>query len=404
MSAGDLLVSVRGLRKEYRLGSSSWSRFADALLRRSGREGKVALADVSFDLQRGQSLGIVGHNGAGKSTLLKILAGVVAPTAGEALVNGRVSSILELGSGFHPDFTGRQNLRLNAAMLGLSEEEVERRRPQIEEFCELGEFLDQPLKIYSTGMVMRLAFAIATQVEPDILIVDEALSVGDGYFQKKCMDRLRELTDGGTALLFCSHAMYYVTSFCDRALWLENGVQKGLGPSLDVVAEYEDSLLRQAPGATATSAVQEGAVPSGEPASFVEVSVRVPEAADGAFRTGSPWRVDLRWRSEDADRPFHVGLGVNRADGVEVFTLTTRSRSALRGQRDYSAHFELESLPLTKGTYTIYAFLLDEESVHVYDRVALQDAFRVGGDDYAFGLFDVPHHFELHKGGGAPSN
>src|SRR6185503_8325348 len=173
---------------------------------------------------------------------LKILCGVTQATAGSLRVDGRIAGILELGAGFHPEFSGRQNAVLNAALLGLSEREVEAALPRIVDFSELGDFIDRPVKTYSTGMAMRLAFSIATQVEPDVLIVDEALSVGDGYFQKKCLDRLLAFIRGGGTVLFCSHAMYYVTALCRHALWLRQGRVERFGPALDVVHAYEEHL------------------------------------------------------------------------------------------------------------------------------------------------------------------
>ena len=216
-------VSARRLTKTYRLFESPWQRLWEAVSGRPRHRAQNALEDVSFELEPGEAFGIVGENGAGKSTLLKIIAGVLEPTSGEATVSGKVASILELGSGFHPEFSGRQNLMLNAAALGLGRREALAKLERIVEWSELGAAIDQPLKSYSTGMAMRLAFSIATQVEPDVLVVDEALSVGDGYFQKKSMDRMNELVRSGTTLLFCSHAMYYVSAFCERALWLKGG-------------------------------------------------------------------------------------------------------------------------------------------------------------------------------------
>ncbi len=237
------VVAADGLTKTYRVYGTPWDRLGELVTRRRRHREFHALEGVTFALPRGEGLALIGENGAGKSTLLKILAGITAPTSGSFAVRGKVASILELGSGFHPEFTGRQNVVLNAAMLGLSQEEVRRKMPDILAFSELGEFIDQPVKVYSTGMAMRLGFSIATQVEPDVLIIDEALSVGDGYFQKKCMDRLRVFVQGGGTLLFCSHAMYYVSAFCQRALWLRHGRAEGLGPVADVVRDYENFLV-----------------------------------------------------------------------------------------------------------------------------------------------------------------
>src|SRR4051794_16415512 len=227
-------VTVERLGKIYRVYASPWDRLRELLTRQPRHRDFHALEDVSFTLPRGEGLAIIGENGAGKSTLLKILAGITAPSGGTVTVQGKVASILELGSGFHPELTGRQNIVLNAAMLGLSQAVLRQKMPAIIAFSELDEFSDQPVKCYSTGMAMRLGFSIATQVEPDILIIDEALSVGDGYFQKKCMDRLRRFVDGGGTLLFCSHAMYYVSAFCQRALWLRRGRAEALGPTEEV--------------------------------------------------------------------------------------------------------------------------------------------------------------------------
>src|SRR3954462_14918455 len=237
------VVIAEELSKVYKVYKPPWDRLRELVTRRPRHREFHALEKASFSLPRGEGLAIIGENGAGKSTLLKTLAGITAPTSGSVTVRGKVASILELGSGFHPEFTGRQNIVLNAAMLGLSQDELRRKLPDIVAFSELGDFIDQPVKTYSTGMAMRLSFSIATQVEPDVLIIDEALSVGDGYFQKKCMDRLRRFVDGGGTLLFCSHAMYYVSAFCQRALWLRQGRAEALGPTEEVVREYENFLV-----------------------------------------------------------------------------------------------------------------------------------------------------------------
>ncbi len=239
----DFAVATEGLTKVYKVYATPWDRLGELVTRRRRHKEFRALEDVTFRLPKGEGLALIGENGAGKSTLLKILAGITAPTQGSADVRGKVASILELGSGFHPEFTGRQNIVLNAAMLGLSEEDLRRKMPDIIGFSELGDFIDQPVKAYSTGMAMRLGFSIATQVDPEVLIIDEALSVGDGYFQKKCMDRLRMYVESGRTLLFCSHAMYYVSVFCQRALWLRKGRPEALGPVSEVVREYENFLV-----------------------------------------------------------------------------------------------------------------------------------------------------------------
>lgn len=182
-----------------------------------------ALKDISFSLKRGESLAVIGPNGAGKSTLLGLIAGVSSPDSGSIFVKGRVAALLELGSGFHPDLTGTENIKMNAALLGFSREDCKRLLPEIVDFSELAEFLDEPLRTYSTGMVMRLAFSVAVNLNPDILITDEILAVGDHSFQQKCFERMREFRKAGKTLLFVSHAPGMLDKMCDRALWLDHG-------------------------------------------------------------------------------------------------------------------------------------------------------------------------------------
>ena len=202
-----------------------------------------ALRDFSVRLRRGDALGILGKNGAGKSTLLQIVAGTLAPTSGSVAVSGKVAALLELGSGFSPDFTGRENVKLNAALLGLSAAEIDYRFPAIAQFADIGEFMDQPVKTYSSGMLMRLAFAVQTAVEPELLIVDEALAVGDARFQKKCFNRLAQLREQGTTVLFVTHDTSAILLFCTRALILEHGCMHAEGDPQRIAREYHKLLF-----------------------------------------------------------------------------------------------------------------------------------------------------------------
>jgi ABC-type polysaccharide/polyol phosphate transport system ATPase subunit len=399
----DLAVLAEDLSKIYKVYASPWDRLRELVIRRPRHREFHALERVSFSLPRGEGLAIIGENGAGKSTLLKILAGITAPTSGSVKVRGKVASILELGSGFHPEFTGRQNIVLNAAMLGLGEDELRRKMPDIIAFSELGEFIDQPVKVYSTGMAMRLGFSIATQVEPDVLIIDEALSVGDGYFQKKCMDRLLRFVEGGGTLLFCSHAMYYVSAFCQRALWMRNGRIEGLGPVLDVIRSYESFLL-------AKGAATEAAAPGGAGTSSAE-PLRPGPARLGAVRlVGAPaepvympeqsLELEIEFEAQDPRLGFHVGVGINRIDEVEVLSFSTHADGlpVCTGERAYSVRLLLPKLPLVKGEFTIYIFLLDEEGLHIYDQRILRRAFSVKSPAYTFGLVRADHEWNVDAG------
>jgi ABC-type polysaccharide/polyol phosphate transport system ATPase subunit len=395
----DPAVLAQDLTKVYKVYSTPWDRLAELLIRRPRHREFHALEKVSFDLPRGEGLAIIGENGAGKSTLLKILAGITAPSSGSVAVRGKVASILELGSGFHPELTGRQNIVLNAAMLGLSEAELRLKMPDIISFSELGEFIEQPIKAYSTGMAMRLGFSIATQVDPDVLIIDEALSVGDGYFQKKCMDRLLRFVESGGTLLFCSHAMYYVSAFCQRALWMRHGRVEALGPVLDVVRDYESFLL--AKGA-ATEAAAPSPAPSteplrGAPARLVATRLLDVPADDPVYAPDQPWELEVEWETGDPRLGFHVGVGINRIDEVEVFSFSTHADGlpACTGETSYAVRLLLPRLPLVKGDFTIYIFLLDEEGLHIYDQRLLRRAFRVMSPAYSFGLLRADHVWDV---------
>ncbi len=408
----DPAVRVQDLQKVYRVYAQPWHRLLEPFGGKPRHREFRALDGVTFDLPRGQGLAIVGENGAGKSTLLKVLAGITSPSAGRSEVRGKIASILELGSGFHPEFTGRQNIVLNAAMLGLSEHEVVEKTPAILDFAELGEFIDQPVKVYSTGMAMRLGFAIATQVEPDVLIIDEALSVGDGYFQKKCMDRLERFVGAGGTLLFCSHAMYYVSAFCQQALWLKNGRPQALGPVLDVIHEYENFLVAKSGSATSAVEPPTPVLPADrEPAATPEPPLAGParligvrqltasntELTPARYPSGSPFRLEVSWATDDPTLGFHLGIGINRIDGVEVCSFSTRQDGLppATGERRYQASLEVPALPMVKGEFSLYVFLLDHRSLHVYDQRLLRAAFSVESAEYRIGLINVEHAWDV---------
>jgi lipopolysaccharide transport system ATP-binding protein len=435
-------VQVEQLTKIYRVYASPWDRLREALLRRPRHREFRALADLSFSLPKGEGLAIIGENGAGKSTLLKLLAGIGVPTSGVLRVRGKVASILELGSGFHPEFTGRQNIVLNAAMLGLSERELQQKLPSIVAWSELGDFIDQPVKVYSTGMAMRLGFSIAIQVEPDVLIIDEALSVGDGYFQKKCMDRLLQFVGAGGTLLFCSHAMYYVSAFCQRALWLRQGRAEALGPVAEVVRDYENFLLAKsapAAGRSAAGAAASGSgggdaaegdraaggadagpggggedgVPADQPLGPARLlgvrvsggaSAEAPAGAVPLFAHGDDLELEIEWESQRADLAFHVGIGINRIDDLEVGSLATHldGRPPMTGRTRYRLGVVLPRLILVKGEFTLYVFLLDEVGLHIYDQRIYRRAFGVHSPGYAFGMVTLEHHWQEPAGRAAP--
>src|SRR6266550_6844509 len=256
----DRIIHSVGLGKRYAIGERArYVALRDVLAnamnaprqilgrnRRSGenrsREQLWALRDVSFDIQEGEIVGLIGRNGAGKTTLLKILSRVTRPTVGFAEVHGRLGSLLEVGTGFHAELTGRENVYLSGAILGMKKREIVRKFDEIVAFAEVDKFIDTPLKHYSTGMQMRLAFAVAAQLEPEILLVDEVLAVGDLEFQKKCIGKMSEVSKGGRTIVFVSHQMSQIRRLCERVIWVDRGVIKQDGPTLDVVSAYEGSF------------------------------------------------------------------------------------------------------------------------------------------------------------------
>ena len=230
---GGYAIEAQQLGKCYTLFERPADRLKQLLWGRWRTYGREfwALRDVNLTVRPGEVVGLVGRNGAGKSTLLQLVCGTLAASSGELTVKGRVAALLELGGGFSPDFTGLENIYMNAAILGLKRAEVEARLPGILAFADIGDFIRQPVKTYSSGMFMRLAFAVATSVEPDILVIDEALSVGDGAFARKSFERIMKLKDAGKTILFCSHSMYQVEALCSRVLWIEAGVMRMQGPA-----------------------------------------------------------------------------------------------------------------------------------------------------------------------------
>ena len=239
-------VTVEKLSKNYRIYSKPSARLKELIYRgRSFHQDFWALTDVSFQVGRGSSFGIIGENGSGKSTLLQIIAGTLTPTRGRVALSGRVAALLELGAGFNAEFTGRENAHLNAAIMGLSREEIDRKMPEIERFAEIGSFIDQSVKTYSSGMYVRLAFAIAINLDPEVLLVDESLAVGDVYFQQRCVRKLRQMREEGKTILLVSHDIAAVRNLCDSAIWLEQGRVKDRGAPDKVTSRYLAALTQR---------------------------------------------------------------------------------------------------------------------------------------------------------------
>ena len=315
--SSDPVVLLDGVSKLYRQYRTPGDRLKSQLFGKwvhSKVNEFKALEDISLSLGRGESLGIVGLNGAGKSTLLQLLAGTIQPTTGKVQVRGRIAALLELGSGFNPEFTGLENVYLNAAILGLSRQQTEEALDGIIEFSGLGDHIHQPVKTYSTGMYVRLAFSVATSVKPDILIIDEALSVGDGAFAKKSFDRIMRIKKEGASILFCSHALFHVDVFCDRTLWLQRGKTQALGPTAQVLPLYQDFLEGLSAGDTSSFPREPRPAQPQSEARFLSQPHPVV-LGDGAFSLDS-----IRSGQTESEPAQHAGthLGsVNSDNGID---------------------------------------------------------------------------------------
>jgi ABC-type polysaccharide/polyol phosphate transport system ATPase subunit len=398
MSAMTSAVRALDLTKQYDIYRRPIDRLIEAVTRRPGHTVFPALQDVTFEVERGETIGIIGQNGAGKSTLLKLLCSVTRPTSGVLETKGTIASILELGTGFHPEFNGRENASLNAAILGLSPAEMKQRLPAILEFSELGTFLDRPVKTYSSGMYMRLAFSVAVNVNPDILVIDEALAVGDGHFQKKCVDKIREFQEEGKTILFCSHGLYHVSTICKRTLWLDHGRVMRYGPSLDVVHDYETFLLqrdRERPSS-------EGEPEHERPPSPVRIRDIVICDRSGrprdVFDRGEDIHVKLHIHSEEASQPIHTIVGIHRsADDLQCFAVGTHADGVEPpcGSNEYELIAQLHNVPLNRGEYSIIAFVGDENAITVFDRRDVRPAFSITGERFEVGLISLDHHWSL---------
>lgn len=394
--SSDVVIRADGLGKTFTLYDRPVDRLLQGLWRGRRTYGRnfVALHDVSFELHRGEVLGIVGRNGAGKSTLLQMICGTLTPSSGSVAVNGRVAALLELGAGFNPDFTGRENVFMNAAILGLREKDIRARFDAIVDFSGVRSFIDQPVKTYSSGMFVRLAFAIATSVDPDILVIDEALSVGDGAFARKSFDRIMALKDQGATILFCSHSMYQIEAICTRALWLEAGVAKMLDVPDRVTKAYQATLDTEPEHAEPTVQVQPLA-PVGS-ARLVSVSV----AADGVvgrflrLRAGvADLVVTVHFVADTTLPPPSVAFGLETLAGMPVSSGSTFLDGVSLVVDTHGAGctcLRFLQLPLMRGNYRLSIFLGCERSIHTYDQAIYCAELQVTDDGPEQGVVFLP--------------
>lgn len=394
-------IRAEGLGKTFALYARPLDRLWQLIAgdKREYGERFTALSDISFVLPRGQVLGLVGDNGAGKSTLLQLVCKTLMPTTGHIEVNGRVAALLELGAGFNPDFSGRENIYLNAAVLGLTQDEIDSRYESIVEFSGVADFIEQPVKTYSSGMYMRLAFSIATCVDPDILVIDEALSVGDGTFARKSFDRIMALKEKGSTILFCSHSMYHIDAICDQALWLERGRTKMMGEPGEVTRAYgAQNAVPKAVDATLVTKPAESAPAAPEKQARL---LSVEASADGVIgkvltlKAGaSTLKVDVAFQCDPALPAPTVAFGLESISGTLVSSGSTLFDGQSSGPgADGLGHVSLffPQIPLMRGRYRLTIFLGCERCIHIYDHALYCVELDVTHGGLEQGLVFLPH-------------
>lgn len=369
MSNSSVAISVEHVSKKFRLYHEKNQYLKSTLL--SGRRARYddfwAVNDVSFEVQKGSTFGIIGSNGSGKSTLLKCIAAILQPEMGSIVTHGRTAALLELGSGFHPDLSGRENVYLNGALLGLTRRELERKFDEIVDFAGLDEFIDTPVKNYSSGMAVRLGFAIAINVNPDILIIDEVLAVGDASFQQKCYQKIETFRRDGKTILFVSHGLGDVTTLCSQVLWMEKGRAKAIGRSIDLVSDYL--------GASHNKSVHKTNETTGERWGNGEYSVENVEILDqnqnvaDVVHTGRSMTVRIHYKRNTEPVDVIAGLRISHLHGTQVFATNSRRRDTPLGNFGDAGYvdFQIPRIPMLAGTYQISVDLSDPSELYTYD-------------------------------------
>lgn len=400
-------ITLEGVGKVYRIYRSPFDRLKEVVLRVPRHAQHWALRDLSLEIARGETFGLVGENGAGKSTLLKLVAGTLKPSVGRLDVRGRVAALLELGAGFHPEESGRDNVMLMAAMNDVPARRTEEYLREVIAFSELpDEVVARPVKTYSSGMFMRLAFSAATAVDPDVLVVDEALSVGDMHFQKKSLDRIMQFRARGKTVLFCSHNLYQVRSLCSRAVWVHRGEVRAIGDTEQVVTAYESYERAKdkrtgavADGALAAPGANEpvGAA-SGRPLYLRDVLIETPDGVNPAtIATFQSLRIVFDIDCRDPACRFHVGFAITRNDRENVFGSATHFHdpdAPLCGVGRHRVAVRIPDLPILSGDYALSVYLLDDTGLQVLDMAETIRPFRVLQSRREFGFVYLPHSWE----------
>jgi lipopolysaccharide transport system ATP-binding protein len=370
-----IAIRAENLSKRFWLHTDRRTALKERLVRGRAPRGREfwAIRDASFEIEEGSTFGLLGHNGSGKSTTLKVLAGIYRPTSGRVFVNGRVSALLELGAGFHGELTGRENIRLNGAILGMSRRQIDAAMEGIIDFAGIGEFIDSPVKVYSSGMFVRLGFAIAVSLDPEILIVDEVIAVGDEEFQRKCFDHLFELRKRGTTIVLVTHALGLIQDLCDRAAWLDHGLVREIGPAREVVDSYLRDVNEREIRARGETAVGVPVQPGTGRLGTGEIRVESVEFLDARGRhspvlmAGSACTIRLHYRAQASIDQAVFGIGFLHESGANVAgpnSGRTGPRPVPKG-RGY-VDFVVDELLLQPATYQVSTAIVDRGRTYDY--------------------------------------
>jgi ABC-type polysaccharide/polyol phosphate transport system ATPase subunit len=389
LKGGSGSVSVEGVSKRYHLSGTRGLLRSLFFPRRDGGDDDLwALQDVSFSVQPGEAFGIIGHNGAGKSTMLKLLAGIMPVTRGRIDLRGRLACLIEVGAGFHPELTGRENAFLNGVILGMTRREVQQRLDSIVAFAELERFMDVPVKRYSSGMYMRLGFSVAVHAQPEVLLVDEVLAVGDQAFQHRCIDTIGQLRREGTAVVLVSHSFFTVLGTCSRAMWLDHGRIRAMGSAEEVVKEYEQQVQGLEVG-------QDVQLEDGEMARFRNAELLSPQA----LPVGSSLSVAVDIELKEAMHPV-LGFGLVRSDGTACGAANTRIQQVLVPELSGRHRVELEipNLRLVPGAYRLLLEVTDPPQSMTLARCGIP--FQMTSpipnlDPACYGVFLPEHHWKV---------
>ncbi len=399
------IIEVEQINKCYHLYNQPQDRLKQLLWRGKKQFFREfwALRDINFSIQPGEVIGIIGKNGSGKSTLLQLICGTLTPTSGNISVNGRVAALLELGAGFNPEFTGRENIAMNAAIMGLSETQIQAKTDEIIEFSEIGEFIDQPVKTYSSGMYVRLAFSVAINVDPDILVIDEALSVGDGAFARKSFERIMQLKEAGKTILFCSHSLYQVEAICNKVIWLKKGHLQAIGKPSNIIADYNDFLIRDEPENTKQNIPDSPSTDTlNSLITFNKVEISTNKHIGKTLHLTSrisTLTIYIEFITDCSIPTPSVAITIDNINNEHISSagsLNDKVNLSIGPKGLVKATLTFPNINLLKGTYWVNIFLLCEQGIHLHQDIKHAAKLIVEQSDLEVGIVSLPHHWNSH--------